>query len=128
MKKTLLFLLILFTTGLQAQDLVAPNPSISQRKLWQVSLASLTVANVLDVQSSWGKHELNSTLAGANGTFGMRGASTKSAFLGGLMGLETLVMRRCPNKKLYRILTVVNFGATAMVAGTAMHNYTIPRY
>jgi hypothetical protein len=123
----MLFLLILFTTGLHAQDLVAPNRPVFQRKLWQVSLASLTVANVLDVQSSWGKHELNATLAGTNGTFGARGATTKSAMVAGLMGLETLVMRHCPNKKLYRILTVVNFGATALVSGTVMHNYTIPR-
>jgi|SRR5450432_1376615 hypothetical protein len=127
MKKTLLFLLILFTTALQAQDLVAPNRPVFQRKLWQASLASLTVANVLDVQSSWGKHELNATLAGTDGTFGARGAATKSAMVAGLMGLETLVMRRCPSKKLYRLLTVVNFGAGALVAGTVVHNYTIPR-
>jgi hypothetical protein len=127
MKKTPFFLLTLFTIGLHAQDLTAPDRTVAQRRLWQVSLASMAVANVLDVLSSWGKHELNATLAGTNGTFGARGLTAKSGIAAGLMGLETLVMRRCPSRKLYRILTVVNLGATALVSGTVIHNYGIPR-
>jgi len=127
MQKMLLFPLVLCAFTLQAQDSAFLNRTPAAKKLWHVSLASLAVANVMDVQSSWGKHELNGPLASANGTFGARGALMKSGFQGGLMSLEMLLMRRHPNKTLCRFLTVVNFGAAAAVSGTAIHNYRVPR-
>jgi hypothetical protein len=123
----LLFPLVLCACTLQAQDSAFLNHTPAAKRLWHVSLASLAAANVMDVQSSWGKHELNSPLASANGTFGARGALMKSGFQGGLMGLEMLVLRRHPNRTLCRFLAVVNFGAAAVVAGTTVHNYGVPR-
>ena len=120
MQKMLLFLVILGTPALSAQN--------SAKKFWYVSLASLTAANVVDIQSSWGKPELNRALASSNGSFGARGALLKSGFHGGLMGLEALLMHRHPSQTLRRFLTVVNFGATAVVAGAAAHNYRIPQH
>jgi len=103
-------------------DRPAPAP-----KLWRVSMASLAAANVLDVQSSWGKHELNSTLAGPGGNFGKQGALIKLGLQGGLMGFEYLITRGHPSRKLYRVLTVVNFGTAATISAVAVHNYTVPR-
>jgi len=98
-----------------------------QPKLWKASVTALAVSNALDIHSSWGKHELNGALAGDSGTFGSRGALLKLGFQGGLIGLEYLISRGHPSKKVFRVLTIVNFGAAGMVGGVAAHNYTIPR-
>jgi len=105
------------------------------RNLWKFSLVTLSVANVLDVQSSLGKHELNSTLAGSNGTFGSRGVLIKSGLQGGLIGFEYLLLRRHSHgfldnparSKLYKTFSVINFASSAVLSGIAAHNYTIPR-
>jgi hypothetical protein len=97
------------------------------KNLWRASIVTLATANVMDVQSSWGKHELNSTLSGPTGTFGRQGALIKLGFQGGLVGLEYLITRGHPTGKLYRKLAFINFGATALIGGVAAHNYTVPR-
>jgi hypothetical protein len=96
-------------------------------KLWKASITSVAVANLMDVHSSWGKHELNSTLSGPSGNFGKEGALLKLGFQGGLIGLEYLITRRHPSQKLYRALSVINFGVAGAIGATAAHNYTIPR-
>jgi hypothetical protein len=45
--------------------------------------------------------------------------------VGALTGMEFLVTRHRPGAKLYRVLSVINFGAAAAVGGTAIHNYTV---
>ena len=128
--RNLLLLPILFVGVLCAEDSsialvpTAPPPS---KTLWKVSLASLAVANAMDMQSSWGKHELNSTLSSPAGKFGTQGALIKLGVQGGLLGVEYLITRGHPTKRLYRVLSVVNFGAAATTAAVASHNYTIPR-
>jgi hypothetical protein len=96
-------------------------------RLWKISVASLAAANAMDVQSSWGKHELNGTLAGPSGTFGGQGALIKLGIQGGLLGVEFLITRGHPTGRLFRTLSIVNFGATAVIGGTAAHNYTVAR-
>lgn len=146
-----LLLAALGSSGLQAQPavpsqdmltarkfLAAPEakPSdASARKLWQISLITLSVANVLDVHSSLGKRELNPALAGPAGTIGRQGILLKTAFQGGLMGVEYLLTRSHasgsltprPRSKLYRALAIINFADTGVIAGIAAHNYTVPR-
>jgi len=116
--------------------LAAARPSdASDKRLWKVSLATLTVANVLDVQSSLGKHELNSALSGPSGTLGTQGILLKSALQGGLMGIEYLVTRsrsqgslvERPRSRMYRTLAIINFASTGVFTGIAVHNYTVPR-
>ncbi len=102
-------------------------PAVSGRNLWLTSVTALAVANALDVHSSWGKRELNQTLAGRSGNFGGQGALLKAAFQGGLVGFECLLMRHRPSSKLNKVLSIVNFGAAAVAGGVAAHNYTIPR-
>ena len=101
--------------------------SATARNLWRTSIATLAVANALDVHSSWGKHELNPTLSSPAGKFGGQGALIKLGLQGGLMGVEYLITRGHPTKKLYRVLSVINFGAAGATAAVASHNYTIPR-
>jgi len=100
---------------------------VPYRNLWRVSVTTLAAANALDVQSSWGKHELNATLAGPAGNFGQQGALLKLGFQGGLLGVEYLLTRRHPSARLYRALSIINFGAAGAVGGVAAHNYTVPR-
>jgi hypothetical protein len=123
---------ILLFFGICAGVLSAQEASLLDRpaappKLWRASITALVVANALDVHSSWGKHELNSTLSGPSGNFGKEGALLKLGFQGGLIGLEFLITRGHPSGKLYRALSVINFGASAAIGGVAAHNYTIPR-
>jgi hypothetical protein len=122
-----LFLLLALTgCAVYAQDVPNPNPTAG-RAFWRTSIAAITAANVLDVQSSWGKHELNGTLANSSGTFGVQGALIKLGLQGTLMGVEFLITRHRPSGKLYRALGLINFGAAAGIAGVAAHNYGIPQ-
>ena len=130
MRNLLLFLGICAAT-MQAQELrlldkPAPLPTPS-RNLWRASVVALTAANALDVHSSWGKHELNSTLAGSNGNFGTQGALLKLGFQGGLLGIEYLITRGHPTGKVYRAFAAINFGAAGVIGSVAAHNYTVPR-
>ena len=118
MKTIVLFLSICALA--QAEDLKTP------RNLWRLSMASLATANILDSHSSWGKHELNSQLANQQGKFGAQGMLIKFGMQGAAMGVEYLLTRGRPTGKIYRRLAFINFGATAVVAGTAVHNYRIP--
>jgi hypothetical protein len=125
-------LLLLFGIGicasaLHAQELRLLEKPVPYRNLWRTSITALAVANALDVQSSWGKHELNSTLAGPGGDFGKQGALLKLGFQGGLVGIEYLITRRHPSGKIYRALSIINFGAAGAFCSVAAHNYTVPR-
>lgn len=112
---------------LSAQELSLLDRPAPAPKLWRASITALTVANVMDVHSSWGKHELNSTLSGPSGNFGKEGALIKLGLQGGLIGFEYLITRGHPSRKLYRALSVVNFGVSATIGGVAVHNYTVSR-
>jgi hypothetical protein len=139
--KKLIVTLVLSVCGLQAADVsaaavdwnsfVRPVPARSDaaaRNLWRASVATLATANALDVASSWGKHELNGALAGPSGNFGTQGALIKLAVQGGLLGFESLVLRRHNGEgRIYRILAGVNFAAAAVTGGTAVHNFSISR-
>ena len=118
--RKLLLTLLLSTYGLHAQD-----PAPKGRTLWKVSMLSLSAANAFDMHSSWGKHELNPALSNRTGTFGTQGALIKLGLQGGLMGAEYLLTRGHPTGKLYRILSIVNFGASAGIGAVAAHNYGV---
>jgi hypothetical protein len=114
---------LLLSFLLTAGFLAAQPPA---KDVWRVSVAALTVANVLDTQSSWGKRELNPVLANSNGRFGRESALLKLGLQGGFLGVEYLITRRHnANSKMYRALSVINFGAAAAIGSVAAHNYTI---
>lgn len=121
--RNLLLVLTFATLALRAQEPAAP-----ARALWKASAAALATANALDIQSSWGKHELNPTLAsGPAASFGAQGALIKLGLQGGLFGLEYLITRGHPTARVYKALAVVNFGAAAGISAVAAHNYTVGR-
>jgi hypothetical protein len=125
MRKAML-LLTLWVCVLPAQEALFPTNAVPGKNLWRASLSTLAVANALDMQSSWGKHELNPALASPAATFGRQGALIKLGLQGGLAGIEYLLTRGHPSGKLYRCLAVVNFSASAGMAAVAVHNYTVP--
>ena len=112
--------------ALNAQDVSPPERTVPGRTLWRASVTALAVANAVDMHSSWGRHELNSTLSGPSGRFGRDGALVKLGFQGGLIGFEYLITRGHPSRRLYRSLSVINFGVSATMGGVAAHNYTVP--
>ena len=123
-----LLMVLTMTTGLLcAQDGFVIERKTPGKRLWQWSVTSLAAANAMDIQSSWGKHELNRALAGPGGTFGRDGALLKIGLQGGLMGMEYLLTRGHAGPRLYRALSILNFGISAGTAAVAVHNYTIPR-
>ena len=124
--RKLLLLLMISTIALQAQDR-APRSLTAPSTLWKVSLTSLAVANAMDVRSSWGKHELNPALANSSGNFGKEGALIKLGLQGGLFGAEYLITRGHPSRKVYRVLTFVNFGAAGVTGAVAARNFGLPR-
>jgi len=105
---------------------VAPALTMSGKNAWRASLAAMAVADVLDAQSSWGKRELNTNLAGTEGTFGAKGALIKFGILGGVAGLEYLILHHGPSKTLYRTFALINFGGASATSAVAAHNYTVP--
>ena len=128
--RNLLLILMLFAGPLCAADPpfpAAPKTPRAGSALWKASVASLVAVNAVDLQSSWGKHELNPTLSGPTGNFGGQGAVIKLGLQGGLMGIEYLITRGHPTRNLYRVLSVINFGAAGATAAVASHNYTIAR-
>jgi hypothetical protein len=94
--------------------------------LWRVSVVALAAANCMDVQSSWGKRELNPALAGSRGEFGARGALLKAGITGGVVALEYLFLRVGRPRKLTRGLAIVNFGNAALVGSVAVRNWRLP--
>ena len=81
----------------------------------------------MDAGSSWGKRELNPNLSGNDGRFGWQGVALKAGIVGAVLVLESLVLRRQPSRKLYRTLTLVNFGGASVTGATAIRNLGIPR-
>jgi hypothetical protein len=125
-----MLLLLLSTYVLGAEDFAQRDfaqRDLAQRdrRLWQVSMLSLGTANALDMHSSWGKHELNPALSSRTGTFGAQGALIKLGLQGGLMGVEYLLTRGRPSGKMYRALSIVNFGASAGIGAVAIRNYGV---
>lgn len=97
------------------------------KRLWKASLTTLAAANLIDVRSSWNQRELNPVLAGPNGRFGRDGIIVKLGLQGGLFGIEYLITRGHPTRKVYRTLTFINFGAAAATGAVAARNFTIAR-
>jgi hypothetical protein len=97
------------------------------KRLWQISLAGVAAANALDVQSSWGKHELNGALAGANGSFGARGAALKLSMQAGMVVVERRLLGHRPTAGGYRAAAIANFIVASVIGGVAAHNYGVPQ-
>jgi hypothetical protein len=117
-------------------DEVAPSPAVLQREkttfrkpaLWKVSIATLAVANTMDIASSWGKRELNPALAAPSTKFGASSAGLKAGIVGLVIGVEFIATRHRPSPALFKALSILNFCDAGVVAGVAAHNFTVPAY
>jgi hypothetical protein len=103
----------------------AASRSSNGRFVWAVSVVALVGANVADLQSSWGKKEANTILAGQSGTFGTRGAVIKVSLTSLVCVAQRLVLRRRAARMEYQAFTVMNFSAAAVLAATATHNHLL---
>ena len=95
------------------------------RRVWYASLAAIAVSNTLDIQSSWGKHELNGLLAGPGGAFTARSAGIKIGFQMPLIAVEFWQVRHSPSRASYWTSAVSNFAASGIFTRTAIRNYGI---
>jgi hypothetical protein len=97
------------------------------KNLWRVSLAALAAANAADIQSSWGKRELNQNLAQNDSTFGLNGSLIKLGILTSVCTLDYLVLHRRSTTAIYRKLAFVNLGDAMLTGAMAIRNYGIPK-
>jgi hypothetical protein len=96
----------------------------SWQKKWAISLAPLVASEALDAASSYGLRELNPVLAQPDGRFGMKAAGVKFGVIGGLIGVEYLLLRKYPRSA--KFFTVINWTTAGATTGLAIHNYTLP--
>src|ERR1700687_4689880 len=86
---------------------VGPRTTQTKGKiLWRASVVAVVAVNVMDARSSWGKRELNTTLAENNGSFGRQGSLLKLGIVGGMFVVESLVLRHKHSSKVYRALAL----------------------
>lgn len=97
------------------------------RNLWRISIVTLAAVNVMDAESSWGKHELNPHLSGNNGSFGRDGALLKLGIVGGMFAVEFLVLHNRSSVKIRRGLALINFGSASVTGAVAIRNFGVPR-
>jgi hypothetical protein len=106
----------------QLGERMRPNEA-KWRRQWAVSLAPLFVSQSLDSASSYGMRELNPLLASPNGGFGMKAASIKFGVVGGLVGVEYLLVKKYPRSA--KFFTIVNWTTAGATTGLAIHNYRL---
>ncbi|HSW50189.1 MAG TPA: hypothetical protein VLH09_08445 [Bryobacteraceae bacterium] len=98
-----------------------------KKRFW-VSVALVAAASVADVHSSRGLAEANPLLRNRQGGIDVaRGVWIKSATVGGVVLLETLLLNKAPEHRLEKPFTVINTLAAGAVTFTAARNYRIPR-
>lgn len=100
------------------------NADRNWQKRWAISLAPLIASEALDASSSYGLRELNPVLAQPDGRFGMKAAGIKFGVIGGLVGVEYLLVRKFPRSA--KFFTVINWTTAGATTGLAIHNYTLP--
>ena len=94
----LLIILGLFSAQAKAEDVQIYH---SHGKLWKFSAAMLTAVTIADMQSSVGRQEANPLLASQNGQFSGQGVALKGLMVGGLLGVQWVMLRRNPQASKY---------------------------
>jgi hypothetical protein len=84
----------------------------------------LVASEALDASSSWGLRELNPVLAGSDGRFGMKATGIKFGVVGGLIGVEYLLVKKFPRSA--KFFSIVNYSTAGITTGLAVHNYELP--
>jgi hypothetical protein len=98
------------------------------KQRWLLSAVALIAASALDAHASQSRYEINPLLRGSNGTFSnRRGLVIKSAAGGGMLLLQAILIKRNPDRNLYRPFALTNGIIAGVTAGTALRNYQTPR-
>jgi hypothetical protein len=116
----LLVILTLFSAQAKAEDMRIYH---SHSKLWKLSAAMLTAVTVADVQSSMGRQEANPLLASQGGQFSGQGVALKGLMVGGLLGVQWVMLRRNPQASKYA--AGANFAMAAITGAVVVHNHMI---
>ena len=107
-------------------DVVQRAKHENNRKLWWLSVAALTAATAVDIQSSTGKYEQNSLLQNGSGQFNLtRGLTVKVGMVGAVLGVQYLLYRR--QKEIPMMTAVGNLAGAGMLSAIALHNVHVPR-
>jgi len=94
------------------------------KKRWILSAVALVAASAIDAHSSQGRMEMNPLLRGPNGTFSSRRAfAIKSAASGGMLLLQAILIKRNPDRNLYKPFAVTNTVLAGITLGTSVRNY-----
>lgn len=97
------------------------------RMRWWSSVAILGAANLADILSSRGRAETNSLLQSPQGGINIsNGVLVKSSATGGFLLLQALLKKKSPQAGLEKPFTIINVLAAGAVAGTSLHNSSIP--
>lgn len=117
-------LVVLGLFSAQAEDL-APRFTVERHhsKLWTFSAALLGAVTIADMQSSLGRQEANPFLASQNGQFSGRGMALKGLMVGGVVGVQWLMLRNHPQASKYA--AGANFAATALTGAAVIHNHMV---
>jgi hypothetical protein len=92
-------------------------------KLWRISAAVLGAVTIADMQSSMGRQEANPFLASQSGQFSGRGMALKGAAVGGMLGVQYLLLRKHPQAEKYA--AGANFAAAALTGAVVVHNHMV---
>jgi hypothetical protein len=107
--------------AISSNDSVRPTTTKKQ-KIWRISAAVLGAITIADIQSSYGRREMNPLLQSQNGRFGSRGIAVKSALVGGGLTAQWLLLRKHPEASGYA--AAVNFAATAATGAVVVRNHS----
>jgi hypothetical protein len=116
----LLIILGLFSAQAKAEDIQTYH---SHGKLWKFSAVMLTAVTIADMQSSVGRQEANPLLASQSGQFSGQGVAIKGLVVGGVLGVQWIMLRRNPQASKYA--AGANFAMAAITGAVVVHNHMI---
>lgn len=108
-------LLALFTSDAHAES--------KKKKLWRISGAVLGAVTIADMQSSYGRREMNPLLQSSTGRFGGQGVAIKGAIVGATLGTQWFLLKRNPQAAGYAAST--NFAIAAATGAVVVRNHML---
>lgn len=108
------------------EEIAPSRPTISpaRKRLYTISLLTLTAIQIADVASSYGRPEANPILANSAGRFGGRALALKAGMVGGLEFSQLFMLRRHPERA--KRMAIVNFVVSGLLTGVVVHNVRSP--
>lgn len=95
---------------------------------WIGSMGFLAAGQMMDWQSSLGKHEANALIGNRNGQFdASRGLTLKLAIVGGAIGTQVLIHHLHHSHQSDAMFSVANVAMGSIGLMTAVHNYGVAK-